>query len=386
MASRPVPFAPVALALGVLLVGGRARSASAGEPSARGYQGPDEVATDVALEAVPEVAPEQAPSEAAPEVAPEQPTVEIPADTAPPRSSEPQVWMPRHRLIYRNFTAGRVNPPGLVNETTLGYRRQFVARNSPLFLDSFALVGGHAYVTPAFVRVGPTVEFQPLAALNLGVTYDFVGAFGNLGQIQSFASPTDRAGPDEFSDNKAAGRHYATWGHLVTLSALLQAKVKRIVLRTSTKAYWSDLRLRNGDRVYYDQSLDIVVPDRGWSIINETDFIYLFDKGLRLLVRHSLTHAFYERRHFMPGEPVSQPNGPTSRLGPAVAFTFFDRPGVRFNKPTVFLLSQWWLRHRWRTGEQVSAGIPYAAVGFAFEGDLVPYRKDVARKPRRRSR
>jgi hypothetical protein len=115
----------------------------------------------------------------------------------------------------------------------------------------------------------------------------------------------------------------------------------------------------------------------------------MFDWGLRLVARHSLSHAFYRRRDFLPGEPVSQPNGPTSRLGPAVTYTFFDRPGARFNRPTVFLLSQWWLRHRFRTGDQSSAGIPYLAIGFSFEGDLVPHReverRRGARRPRRRT-
>lgn len=296
----------------------------------------------------------------------------------------PGPWLPRHRLIYRNFTAGRINPLGLVNETTLGYRLQVVARDTPAFLDSFLLAGAHFFVTPAYVRVGPTVEFQPVAVLNLGVTYDFVGAFGSFGQVQSFTSATDPWGPDDLKRNVEANRNYDTWGHLVTLSAMLQAKVRRVAVRSGTRALWSDMRLRSGDPVYYDQALDILMPNGGWALINETDVIYLFDMGLRLLARHSLTHAFYRRGDFLPGEPVSQPNGPTSRLGPAVAFTFFDRPGVRFNRPTVFLLSQWWLRHRWRTGEQLHPAIPYLALGFAFEGDIVPHRKDTARKRRRR--
>ena len=79
--------------------------------------------------------------------------------------------------------------------------------------------------------------------------------------------------------------------------------------------------------------------------------MWLFDFGLTVGARHTLTHAFYRQQHFRFGEPVSQPNGPTHRVGPAVLYTFFDRPGAAFNKPTIIVLAQWWVRHRWRTGE-----------------------------------
>jgi hypothetical protein len=72
------------------------------------------------------------------------------------------------------------------------------------------------------------------------------------------------------------------------------------------------------------------------------------------------------------GEPVSQPNGPTHRIGPAVLHTFYDKPERRFNRPTLIVLIQWWARHRWRTGVDVHPAVPYLVVGFLFEGDLLP--------------
>ncbi len=376
---------------------------------ARGYDGPGDVAIDEAAPEVDHLAPpeepppeEPPPEEPPPEEPPPDETTEaIPEPdepfeaaapgelrTAPPhdgsaRAGRGRIWMPPHRLVYRNFTAARVGPLGLVNETTLGYRAQLVDKATRLFIDSYALVAAKVFLTPAFVRVGPVIEIQPLAVLNFGASYDFVGTFGNFGQVQSYPSAADRSGPDEFDRNKDAGLNYRTRGHLVSLWGLLQGRVRNVVIRTATRAMWSWFELRAGDRVYYDQALDIPMGNRGWAIINETDLIYMFPK-LRLAVRHSVTQAFYESKHFAPGEPVSQPNGPTSRLGPAVAYTFFDRPGTRFNRPTVFVLSQWWLAHRWRTGAERHAAIPYAAIGFAFEGDIVPYRPDHRRRRRTR--
>ena len=77
-------------------------------------------------------------------------------------------------------------------------------------------------------------------------------------------------------------------------------------------------------------------------------------------------------RDAFANEPISQPNGPTHRVGPALLYTIFDRPDLRFNKPTLILLMQWWAKSRYRTGQDVSAGIPYFVLGFRFEGDLLP--------------
>ncbi|MCH9688471.1 MAG: hypothetical protein K0V04_43980 [Deltaproteobacteria bacterium] len=283
---------------------------------------------------------------------------------------------PRHRWIYSNLTALRYNPLGLVNEFTTGYRYQFIDKNSALFRDSFIAAQLHTYITPAYGRIGPKLDFQPLAILNLSATYDYTGYFGSFGLFQSFNSPTADWSDSELQRrddaNDPAIENYSTTGHWVTLSMLLQAKVKNFAVRDNLKFYWADFDLRDGDTVYYHQTLDIPQPDRGWTLTNDADLLYLFDFGLKVGVRYTLTHAFYQPRHFQASEPVSRPNGPTHRIGPAVLYTFFDRPDLRFNKPTLIVLSQWWARHRFRTGQDVSAGVPYLVIGFRFEGDLLP--------------
>lgn len=370
----------------------------AGAAPARGYGGPQHVALDPEADepdhgapAEPEAEPEAEPApEPAPlpERAPEpKPTtydkLHIMSGPTLASTTFPTPWLKRHRFIYRNFLAGRVNPLGLVDELTLAYRLQLVMKNTRLFHESFLLAGAHVFATPAFVRLGPTIEIQPAAVLNLSATYDFVGAFGGLTQVTSFPSASSNWGPELIRTGVRDGRSYASTGQLLTLSGLFQFQVGKVAVRNNLRAFWSKMKLREGDRVFYDQATDILAPQGGWVITHDTDAVYLFDFGFRVAVRHTVTHAFYDRSDFRAGEPVSQPNGPTLRVGPALAHTFFDRPGVRFNKPTIFLLAQWWYRHRYRTGTEVSAGVPYAAIGFSFEGDLVPSRADTERKRRR---
>ncbi len=290
-----------------------------------------------------------------------------PADLSKPGKPAPETWMPRHRLVYRNIVAGRANPVGFVDEITVGYRYQLVARDTPLFRDSFVLAGAHAFVTPAFTRVGPVVEIQPAAVLNLSATYDAVGYYGAFGQAQSYRTPTAEAGPDH---RRTIQSGYPAFGHLVTLSALLQARVRNVAIRNQVKFFWNRVRVQDGDTVLADLANDILAPNNGWVLTNDTDVIWLFEAPVALVARHTLTHAFYRQDMFLPGEPVSDPNGPTSRLGPGVVWTIFDYPGARFNKPAVIFLAQWWLRHRWRTGAEVTPALPYAVVGFQFEGDL----------------
>jgi hypothetical protein len=264
-------------------------------------------------------------------------------------------------------------PPILVNEFNVGWRLQlFMKKPGVLYQDTFFAIKAHTFLNPAFARIGPRIEIQPLAILNLHATYNYVGYFTTFDQLMSFASPAENYSDSQLDALGKQNQNYPAHGHLVTLSALVQAKVKDIAVRDNLKFYYSDMALRRGHLVYYDQTLDIAQPDEAWTLTNDLDALYLFDFGLKLGARYTLTHAFYKPKHFRMGEPVSQPNGPTHRVGPAVLYTFWDKPERRFNRPTLILLVQWWARHRWRTGVDVHPAVPYLVLGFLFEGDLLP--------------
>jgi len=92
--------------------------------------------------------------------------------------------------------------------------------------------------------------------------------------------------------------------------------------------------------------------------------------GLAAGARLSTAAAFYRDSDFLPGESTDNPNTPWVRLGPAVAYTFSEKQGAAFNKPTVLLLSQWWLEHRYRAGQDISQALPCITLAFRFEGEL----------------
>ncbi len=282
---------------------------------------------------------------------------------------------PKHRLVYKNLFAVRYNPLGLVNENAMGWAMRLYDKRGALFEPAYFGVKLHTFVSPAYTRFGPQVEFSPLAILNLSATYDFVGYFGTFNQMASFDTPAANYSDSQLEANDEDGASYPTYGSLVTLSALLQAKAGPIAIRDNLKGYYTDFKLRDGGRVFYDQTLDIMVPDDGWSLTNDLDVLYLFKHGLKVGGRYTVTQAFYKDRHFQDGEPNTQPNGPTHRIGPALLYTIYDKPERRFNKPTLILLTQWWARHRYRTGADVSGAVPAIVLGFLFEGDLLPHPK-----------
>ncbi|HET6583771.1 MAG TPA: hypothetical protein VFG69_09990 [Nannocystaceae bacterium] len=318
-----------------------------------------------------------------------EPAIEPAATPASSTSgAAPRKGLRRHRFVYKNLTALRYNPLGLVNEFSFGWRVQLVDRNTALFKDSYFALKAHTFLNPAFGRVGPMVELQPLAVLNLQFIYNAVGYFRTFDQLQSFQSPRADYSDTELSER--TDQRYAGTGHYLTFSALLQGKVGRVAVRDNVKFYWADMGLardpitKRQDTVYYDQTLDILHPDRGWVVTNDADVIYLFDFGLRLGARYTLTHAFYRDSMYLAGESTKNPNSPTHRVGPAILYSppkwhikAAKRTKVsrkRWYNPTAFLLVQWWAQHRWRTDadRDVSAAVPYVVLGFSFEGDFFP--------------
>jgi|GEM_PF-1228964 len=295
---------------------------------------------------------------------------------------------PRHKWIYSNLIALRYNPLGATVDFKTGHRMQVVDKDSVLFRESYLLSGVRVFATPAYTRLGPHIEFQPLALLNLYAGYNFVGYYSTFDLMQSFPTATSDYSDTRLGERGDAGENYPTYGAIADISALLQAKVGPIAIRDNLVFYWANMRLRNGDRVWYDQFMDVAFPAKGWGLTNDADIIYLFpDSGLKLGVRHSMVHVFYDEDDFLPGELVSKRvNSPHHRVGPAILYTFYDVPTQRFNKPTIVVLTQWFFQHRFRVGQDVHPAVPQITLAFTFQGDLLPHprRRRIDRQGRER--
>ncbi|MEM9113902.1 MAG: hypothetical protein AAGD10_10125 [Myxococcota bacterium] len=280
---------------------------------------------------------------------------------------------PKEQLRYKNLTVARANPLGLISVTDSSYRFRLFKSDSPLFKDNFIGVGGQMVLTPAFFRVGPMLELQPLSILYLQATFEAVDYFGSFGFFQSFEFATDDwsdSGIDalEASDDPDE-QNYSTSGWQFSGQAQFRFKVGPIAVRDTFRAGRPDYDdIREGDQLYYEPLFDILIPNGGWFVNNDVDLLY-FTGRWKLGARWTYATAFYRDTDFAEGASTDDPNNPSNRVGPFVTYTFNSKSKF-FQDPTLIFIANWWLEHRFRTGEDVSVALPYIILGITFTGDL----------------
>lgn len=336
--------------------------------------GPAEAAPTAAPPAPPPSDPAP-PTAAPPPVTPLPPTRAEPQPPAPPSipaappAPEPA---PRHRLMYSNTLVLRVNPLGLEDRFALTYRRRLSARTGKLWDDTYFGLGFTPSFSPSISRVGATMSLVPLAILQLRASYYFIGYYGSQKfKAHPFDSPYDDSGPDALKGRAADRQAINTYGGQAELAALFQLKFGPIAIRDEVTFYHNNIRLPAPNDVFYDLRHDILAPGRGWFVANDTDLVYVNTQHrFNIGVRATYYHIFYPAAAYEPTDPENDSIGDTARFGPLLSYTFKDRPKHRFLKPTLFLAAQWWLKHRYRTGQDVSQGLPLFVLGFSFTGEL----------------
>ncbi len=215
---------------------------------------------------------------------------------------------PQHRVVHRNTFALRFNPLGLLYDGRFMYRYRLYASESVALRDNFVGVGLAPTASPAFARIGPYLELNPATVFGLWAAFQYVQYFGTFNLFQSFQSAAE-----SFSDRTISSRGelspgdplrgYVSSGWELTVGANLTLKVKSVVLRSMGRMVRADMRLRAGDRVYYDQYYDVAAPNQGWYLTNDLDVVW---QGLsnKLIAggRYTLTVPFYDAaRHLAPG-------------------------------------------------------------------------------------
>ncbi|MDB4968342.1 MAG: hypothetical protein JWN44_4031 [Myxococcales bacterium] len=291
---------------------------------------------------------------------------------------------PKNRLVLQNLFVVRLNPVGIEDQIRFGWQQRISDKMSPLFRDTFWFAGIAPKINPAFVKLGPSLELQPLSVFNLRLAAEYVGWFSTFGYLQSFGSPLDEYFERSLKQAQDANRNYATNGVHVMIEPLLQAKIGPIAIRNKLSLEYWYMSVHSGDTVFYDATLDTLVPANGWVLANDLDVLYINAKYRFVAgVRYSVVKPLFAQSDFRAGEDRSKDDNDHQRIGPLLAYTFFDHPGFgRFNKPTVLLIANWYLDHRYRTGREDIAllpslyarggGIPYIVLGFAFQSDLLP--------------
>jgi hypothetical protein len=276
----------------------------------------------------------------------------------------------RHALIFDNMLALRTTPWGAVNRFALGYRRQFIDKSAPLFADTYFAAKATTSITPTFALAGARVEFAPLAIVRLAFTQQFVGYFGNLGNLQSFADPRAETSPQALRENRKAGRSYASWGYVTQIEWILQARLKQWIARNEVTSQFSLLQVRAGDRMFFDRLLDLATPNHGWSHTNNFDVFFERRPGQMFGLRSTTIASHFAAQHQVPGTGNKPFNAWIERVGPAWLQKLPLRTKRASTVTSVFALVQWHLIHPYRTGQSVSAAIPTISAGVIVSGEL----------------
>ncbi len=360
--------------------------------------------TEIPASAQPTVVPVQGQPGILP---PPEPVVAEPTVVTPPPTPPKPPTAPTWRLMLSNLLVLRVYPIGLEDQIRFGFQRRLPdieGKEGPLYRDRFVFFGLAPRLNPAFIKVGPSVEVQPFSIINVRFAAEYIGFFSTFGFLQSFSSARDdyndklmaacastdamvrescsyrdtdgmvQQGASERRNYKASGLH-------VMIEPVLQFKLGPVAMRNRLALEYWYMNLRDGDRVFYDVTLDTLVPARGWVLANDLDVSWVSKFGLTVGVRYSVVQPFYSGNDLFPGEYVDFVSNGIHRLGPMLSYTFYDRPFTRFNRPTLLLISGFFLSHRYRTGAAPAAIIPGVFVqnpampslvlGFSFQSDLL---------------
>lgn len=281
-------------------------------------------------------------------------------------AAEPVAY-PDHRLTYSNLLVIRGNPRGAQNDFKLTYRNSLYGAEDKgvLFKDCEWVAGSTLLLTPAFLRTGGLAAIRPLAILYLEARMEWIASFGTFGHISGFPGPDSNAS-DAIMEARAEEGGLVTTGLMSTLKVELRAKVGPIVPRSTLSFYHTKMKLNPEDRVFYEGNNDLLLSKNGWSLHNDADLLWMGEDGWVAGIRHTLDLALFD----LPEESAVA-RGANQRIGPLVAYSFFDDPGAAFNKPTLVLILNWYLEHPYRNGQEVHRGVPYTLVAFAFGGDLL---------------
>jgi hypothetical protein len=110
------------------------------------------------------------------------------------------------------------------------------------------------------------------------------------------------------------------------------------------------------------------MPNAGWVLTQDADLLYLASPSWILGLRYSYAKPFYEAHH--EGE-TAQPSNVIHRAGPLIAYRLSNATTGPVQSPTLLLITQWHMDHRWRAGQEVSRALPYVGLGFLVRGDLL---------------
>jgi hypothetical protein len=291
------------------------------------------------------------------------------SSTAPaelPKAGDEKHKEPAVRFVLEPVAFVRVNPLALEARLAAGYKRRLYESDNPLFKDNHVFFAVNPMINPAFGVAGGFVELKPASFFVVKVSGYHWGYFGSFGMLQSFRSPTDDFSDSAMSANTQQQLNYRTVGFRLAIEPTVQLAFAGVAVRYRPTFELYGMTVRPGDRYWYNSLNDTLTAHDGWVMTHEVDLLYVgWPKWLVGLNFASITPLY------KGDDGQHQRLNSQMRLGPLVGYTFYDDGYTRFDRPTVFVMLEWFLTHRYRTGADVHRAVPYVLLGFAATSDLL---------------
>ena len=272
---------------------------------------------------------------------------------------------------YSETVLGRMNPLGLEDEFLMSYRIPLFHSENILKKDTYLAPLLGISVSPAAFRPVIGFEAQPLRIITLFVRYEPAAYYGALRSLLSYPSANTYAPVGYFvSGPEPNGQNYSTVVHQFTAGLSLQAEYKMVFARIASKLHYESANLHPEDRVYYDSTFDLLVARKGWVFENDTDIGLSLSRHVKLGIRYATIVTAYPDSAYAPGEPHTNLESPIMRTGPIAQYELGAHEFGPFATAAVFGTANWFVEHRYRTGDEVSRAAPFVGGGFTLTGDL----------------
>ena len=191
----------------------------------------------------------------------------------PPTDGPPWQAPPDTRLVLNQLLVGRYNPLGLEYQLRAGVQKKLYVSQRATTRDNFVFGGLYPKINPPYVKVGPSLEIQPVSFFNLRVAGEFIGFFSTFGFLQSFTSPMVDYSDTALTAGKDAKRNYSTYGGHGMIEPCLQLRFGNVVVRDKVAIEYWRMNVHDGDRVFYDVTLDTLISRDGWVVSNDAELI-----------------------------------------------------------------------------------------------------------------
>ncbi len=275
---------------------------------------------------------------------------------------------PASRIFLEHLTAARLNPLGLQDHATVSYRLRLYDTDSDVLAGNYLMIGPTMSVSPAFVKPGIRVKLKPTALTEFTAAYQHEAFFGTFDAITFFDNTQADWSDTNIDIIAPAGAAQPGGGPMLSLTGRFQIALGPIAARYTMLARQHNIK-NPGGAYMWDASPDMLVPAQGWYSQHDTDAIYLAGSA-KLGMRWTYVAPYF-------GNGAKSEGNDSHKVGPLIAYSLpAGRTGSAFAHPTAIVLSQWHLKHRFRTGVDVPQAIPYFALVFLFEGDLMPFDLD----------